>query len=197
MSLKPNQALDECSQIECHLRNLLNKAELEEAGATITPGRPLHFRVMRVIGHLKDRLAEVAPVEPPQQETPTREWLIKRVQWLSDQLDCNQRANQRFVAPAEPQTPAPRCKFCNQPTTMSQLIQAGACSDCAADELMPEDVLARPEIVEARQNLWTRIISIAHDRESRKAIAPYSPSTDSLIDALLTLTVKLSQEAPK
>lgn len=29
--------------------------------------------------------------------TPTREWLLKRVQWLSDQLDCNQRANPRFV----------------------------------------------------------------------------------------------------
>lgn len=101
--MKANQALDECAQIECHLRNLLSEVELEEAGATITPGRPLHFRVMRVIGHLKDRLAEFSAPEGRPEPAPK---FVCRYRGKGDPpQDCDYQMCGCAESPWEPSAP--------------------------------------------------------------------------------------------
>jgi hypothetical protein len=60
--VKNHEAHLEIQNIECHLRNLVTPEQLEAAGATITPGRPPHIRVMRIIGYLQDALGDAQKV---------------------------------------------------------------------------------------------------------------------------------------
>lgn len=56
--MKNHEAHLEIQNIECHLRNLVTPERHEAAGSTITPGRPPHIRVMRIISYLQDALAD-------------------------------------------------------------------------------------------------------------------------------------------
>lgn len=70
--MKNHEAHLEIQNIECHLRVMVTPEQHEAAGSNITPGRPVHFRVMRILSYLQDQIGSATVVDAKHSDTTRR-----------------------------------------------------------------------------------------------------------------------------